>query len=355
MSKRIALLAILTILGIAGYELWLRYAPQQTAAAQSGTPEVETYDSLEHCQVFSPKISKRIYKLIDSARSDVAIFVRHYPTGCEWGHRAEVDFPLASLNKVPIACKVLSAVDSGRLALDQLITVDYEDLRPFSFLGALIKRGQSIQLTVKELMEYMLQQSDNCAADKLIELVGGTAPIEQFMHQHGFPEITIRRSLMELFADLYQMNLPKTGEKITFSQWEAGTGTVSEADKEAGRKAIHHDLRDKGTARSLSDLLEYIFRSKMLSDKSTQTLLDMLMNCERGKERLPGLLPKGVKVAHKTGTLRGMVHDMGIIYNPSSHEYFFMTILIRNSPRSMAEDEKLSAQIAKALTESFKF
>lgn len=341
--KYIAILAILVISGIAFYQ-WGGFggdAPSQPMPKP---------DSLAHIRPLQRQLARRIYNIVDSAgnRRDMGIFLTHYPSGCSWGHSADTLFPLASLYKVPMACKVLSEVDSGRLTLDSSIIITFDDLRPSSYLGGIVRRDKPATYTVRQLLEFMLQWSDNCAADKLLQLVGGTQAVEQFIHRHGFPQITIRRTLFQLFADLYQMEIADDPKQWTFSNWERWTSTTNKTDMDEGRAAIHRDLTDKGSPRDLTRLLDYIFQGRMLSQSNTRLLFDLLCNGKRGKARMPGLLPADVAVAHKTGTLRGMVHDMGLIVLPHHRGYLFLTVLLRDTKRTMEADEQISAQIAKA-------
>lgn len=353
MGTNLALLAIITIVGIAGYYAWLQYVEQRPTIPE---PEAQVpFDSFALVRPLQRQVARKVYAVIDSARSgkNISIYASHYPSNCHWGHNAEVPFPLASLNKIPIACKVFEQIDARKLALDSSIVVYYDDLRPFSYLGSIIKPNSPTKLTVRELLEMMLQQSDNCAADKLLQLVGGIKPVEQLIHQHGFTDITLRRTLFQLFSDLYQMKISEDSSQWTFSNWERWTGTSTEAQKDAGRKAIHNDLTDKATARNLTELMAYIGMGKMLSPQSSRNFIAILSDLKRGEKRMPGLLPIGTQVAHKTGTLRGLVHDTGLVIMPNNKGFLLITVLIRHSSRTMEEDEATIAQITKAIYSVF--
>jgi beta-lactamase class A len=50
-------------------------------------------------------------------------------------------------------------------------------------------------------------------------------------------------------------------------------------------------------------------------DASARMLKTLLR--QRVDDRFPVLLPKGTRVAHKTGNLPGVVHDAGVVYAPA--------------------------------------
>ena len=59
-------------------------------------------------------------------------------------------------------------------------------------------------------------------------------------------------------------------------------------------------------------LLELIHRGDVLNDASRKELLHILSIPK--SSRIRPLLPSGTRVAHKTGTVSGVVVDVGIVY-----------------------------------------
>lgn len=337
-------LVFVSIMGIAGYWGYKRYG----GGVSDASPSLPG-DTL--CSDWVKRLEKRLSKEWQQG-GEVAVHVRRYPGSCSWGKADTVPFPPASLNKLAIACKVLSEVDSGRLALDQNLPLHYDDLRPFSPLAPRVKKGQRIEISVQELLEWMLRHSDNASADRLLAAVGGMPSVQKFLDDKGLGKnIALKRNLLELFADLYQVAMPKDKTAWSYSEWERRLGKQSPTELDAGRKAIHDDLRDRVTARAVVDLLEALALGKLLSERNTLLLWDIMSRSERGAERLPALLPEGYRAAHKTGTLRGMVHDAGMVFDADGKHVVLIAVLIRRSPNSLSEDEARIARIAKAAIE----
>jgi beta-lactamase class A len=44
-------------------------------------------------------------------------------------------------------------------------------------------------------------------------------------------------------------------------------------------------------------------------------MIEVLMR-QRFRDKIPAMLPQGVRVAHKTGNITGVEHDSGILYRP---------------------------------------
>ena len=60
---------------------------------------------------------------------------------------------------------------------------------------------------------------------------------------------------------------------------------------------------------------------KRSSDAMINILLDQAFN-----DKIPALLPKDVKVAHKTGWIKGINHDAGVVYLPDGRKYVLVLL-----------------------------
>src|SRR5215207_2867067 len=64
-------------------------------------------------------------------------------------------------------------------------------------------------------------------------------------------------------------------------------------------------------------LLELVGRGDAVSASASSEMVHLLLR-QRVNDRLPRLLPDGVRVAHKTGNLPGIVNDVGLVYGQNS-------------------------------------
>jgi beta-lactamase class A len=87
------------------------------------------------------------------------------------------------------------------------------------------------------------------------------------------------------------------------------------------------------------DLLKRIYRAELIRPQSRNYLMDLMAQCQTGKNRMKALLPFGTQVEHKTGTLNGLSDDVGFITMPDGHR-IAVAIFARggaNRPRTIAE------------------
>ena len=73
----------------------------------------------------------------------------------------------------------------------------------------MIKEHQNypFNITLAELLEYMISQSDNNACDILIEYTGGIVALENFIHDLGFNDISIKVNEKDMNTNIYNQYL----------------------------------------------------------------------------------------------------------------------------------------------------
>ena len=83
--------------------------------------------------------------------------------------------------------------------------------------------------------------------------------------------------------------------------------------------AFLKDERDTTSPEAYTAMLAMIWQGKALSAPQTALLLDIMHRCATGQGRLPAGLPRGARIARKTGTLRPFVtNDAGIVALPGN-------------------------------------
>ncbi|MCL4543341.1 MAG: DUF1343 domain-containing protein [Chloroflexi bacterium] len=203
------------------------------------------------------------------------IAFRDLSSGDGFSINGETVFPGASASKVPLLLEVLRRVDSGQLRLEEPVTVSVEggeDTRLGS--GILIHLRHPITVTLHDLCELAINLSDNVASNELIDRVGFAA-VNSSLTAWGCE----RMRLTHHFRDFAALREPD-----------------------------HNPVVPDEMAHILTRLWQ---REFALSDAA----LGYLSRCS-GTTRLPLHLPDSARVYHKTGTLRGIVHDAGIIESP---------------------------------------
>lgn len=258
-------------------------------------------------------------------------------------------FPLASSFKVAVAGALLSQVDAGTLRLDRMVDVDASRYVASDVIAdRFIHPG--VSLSVQNLMELMLTQSDNTATDVLMEVVGGPAEITAWLRKQDVSDFRVDRDTAGILRDFF--GLPEGPFNDAFmAAAKADPTLLGKASKP--NPAYDEDPRDTATPVAAARLLARIFSGKALSPASTQILVDTMKRCRTGNDRIRGRMPAGTVVADKTGTAGGSVNDLGVVWLPGDAGQVVLAIFIKKSAVPFAERERVIAEIARSLRDYY--
>lgn len=228
-------------------------------------------------------LEQQLSYLVANKSADVGIAALDLSSGESISVQGNVAFPMASTVKVAVAALYLAQVDHGRRSLDDTIN------------------GQS----ARGLMRRMLVHSDNRATDILLRDLGGPRALHAWLQQNGVRGLRVDRNIATLLSDRRDL-------------W---------------------DHRDSSTPVAMVDLLRRIYKAELIKPESRNYLLDLMAQCQTGRNRMKALLPFGTPVEHKTGTLNGLTDDVGFISMPDGRR-IAVAIFARggaNRPRTIAE------------------
>lgn len=243
----------------------------------------------------------------------------HLESGRGVSHRGGERFQMASVFKLPVAIAVLDAVEKGTLRLDREVEVLEKDRMEVGPIYDEWKPG--MRVTVARMVDVMLVDSDNTAADLLIRLLGGPAAVEKALLAKGVP-----------------------GVKVSLD--EKGLGAAMKKDLDA----IERGAQNGTSPDAMAGLLVRLFRGGLLSRVSTDRILDSMRRCATSGRRFRAGLPKGAEVFDKTGTMRLSSNDVGILTLPDG-SHAVLAVFTRGGSGAEAR-EKAIASIAKAAWEA---
>ena len=232
-------------------------------------------------------LEQQLASLVSNKSADVGIAALDLNTGETVSIKGNTPFPMASTVKVAVAALYLAQVDNGRRSLDDTIN------------------GQS----ARSLMKRMLVHSDNQATDILLADLGGPRAVHDWLQTNGIAGLRVDRTIAELLHSKRDL-------------W---------------------DRRDSSTPVAMVDLLKRIYKAELIKPESRNYLLDLMAQCQTGKNRMKALLPSGTPVEHKTGTLDGLADDVGFITMPDGHRVA-VAIFTRGGtdrPRTIAETARV--------------
>ena len=284
----------------------------------------------------------------------VGVSALHLPSGRRVQLNATESFPLASTYKVPMAAYALHLVGEGQLQLDELIEVKPQDLVVSSSITRLFPHP-GIQLSLLNLMEATLIQSDNTATDVLFRTIGGGEAVTAWLNASGIDGMRVDRNTADLIRDY--MQIPRSDESMA-KQYEAlNFDQLEEADWVSLYDALLADPRDQGTPDAMVQLLAGLWQDAYLDASYGATLREIMARCLTGRARLSGRMPdQQLPLAHKTGTLGGTVNDVGVLSLPDERGSVVIAVYTRGSSTLDAEaGERAIAEVSRTLYDYFLF
>jgi beta-lactamase class A len=290
-------------------------------------------------------------RITRASRGEVGAALVHIESGARLSIRGGQRFPMASVYKLPIAIEALTQVSEGTLALTRQVTLGPNDIRACCKLSRRYPRG-GVTLTLGDLLELMMVESDNTASDAVLKLVGGPAVVERRLRTRGFNAINVDR------YDA-QISLEMTGvrEAVPDAQWTLELqrrliAAVAPDELRAARARYTSDPRDTATPNDMAALLVRLQDGDLLPWPYGDQLLERMSHAKTGPRRLKARLPPDTVVAHKTGTTDVVINDVGIITLPENGGHLVLAVFVMNGG-SVTAMQNTIAEVAASAYESF--
>jgi beta-lactamase class A len=332
------------------------FASRAQAQAAAAPPTDVTASAVATVPALTPaeRLERELARISDSSGGVLGVGAVHIESGRSVFLHGDVAFPQASSYKVPIAVELLTRVDRGELRLDSMVALAPPDVSPGSGTLSQLYQVPGIALSVRNLLELMLLISDNSATDKTLELAGGAHAVTARMRALGLDDIRVDRSTLHLIAAFVGVEVA-ADERVEPAQYRELVRTLTPEQRQQAAQAFAADPRDTATPADMTALLVRIAERRVVSDASTDLLLDIMTRSTTGRERILGMLPPGTSVAHKTGTIGGTTNDVGIVRLPHDAGTVALALFVKDSALPVAQRERAIAHAARAVYDYFLF
>jgi len=293
----------------------------------------------------------QIEKVVPRARGDVGVAIRHVESGTEVLVNADKTFPMASMYKVPILVELFYQRAAGKLSLEDRIEVTPSDVHPGGTI-ALLLDSPGLDMSVANLINLMMRVSDNSAADILINKVG-PANVTARMRMLGLDSIHVDRSTLEMILDQEGVDYAAYG-KLPIAEIRAREAAVDSQTAARANDRFNKTEKDVATPHDMTRLLEKIYRGQIVDRSSSDEIIEFMNHSMIGQTRIPGGLPDGTRVVHKTGSIGGTTNDTGIVYLPDGN-HLLITVMMRDAKAPTADRERVIADVSKYAYDYFLF
>jgi cell division protein YceG involved in septum cleavage/poly-gamma-glutamate capsule biosynthesis protein CapA/YwtB (metallophosphatase superfamily)/N-acetylmuramoyl-L-alanine amidase len=207
------------------------------------------------------ELQRLVDRVVHPLEAHAGVVVKNLTTGELATRNADEFFTAASLYKLAVLLKAFEQRERGRLRFADRIEIT-PDAAATDVLE--VRRRLGRNPTVAAALREMIVVSSNAAGVTFLNRFG-RGSVEQLLREHRVQETSLR------------------------------------------------SLRLVTTPRDVARLLELIARGRAVDPRASAAMLRLLSR-QRIRDRLPRFLPKGVRIAHKTGNIDYPSHDAGVLF-----------------------------------------
>lgn len=274
------------------------------------------------CQSTTATLDRRIDAIL-AAHPGKTIAVAYYDVdrGETLLRNERERFHAASTMKVPVMFGVFEGVSRGALRLDQPVRVKNEfssilDGSPYALESredsdAELYTRIGSDVALEELVRRMIVRSSNLATNIVIEFVGAPKVMD-LMRSIGANDIQVLRGVED-------------------------------------DKAYHAGMNNTTTAYDLMLIFRALAERRVVSAEASEKMLQIL-EAQEHNDGIPAGLPRGTRVAHKTGWIPKISHDAGLVIEPDGERYV-LVVLTRGFEKS-DEADRVIARIARTISDA---
>ena len=231
--------------------------------------------------------------------AEAAVAYMDLHTGDTLFLNADTAFHAASTMKVPVMIEIFRSAQAARIAMGQGIMLVNQfasivdgsrySLDQDADGDTTLYRRLGQRVPIDTLLRLMIIRSSNLATNTLVALVGAPE-VTTAMRRMGAERIQVLRGV------------------------EDG-------------KAFDRGLVNTTSARDMAVILRAIEEGRGITPSDRQQMIDILL-AQEFNQKIPAGVPRGTRVAHKTGEITSHSHDAAIVY-PSSRRPYILVILTR--------------------------
>jgi len=289
---------------------------------------------------------RRVAARLDGA---MGVYVHHLTRDETVALDADRSFQMASVFKVPLLAELMSQVAAGTRALDDQVTLTDEMKAPGS--GVLKELSAGMRLSIRDLATLMIIVSDNTATDILLDLIGPDA-VNARLAACGLTRTVVTMGCRGLLHDLAGL----AGAPDTAETRRLAAERLRRRELDWNCRVYTDERANMTTPREMGRLLEQIVGPTLdggvehgVPRMACRLIMD-IMRRQQVRDRLPLLLPPGVEMAHKTGSVSRISNDAGVLFTASG------PCVVSVFTRDLADDLKgrlAIAQVGRAIHDAY--
>ena len=254
-------------------------------------------------------LENKIKGFLRDVDGNVAVVIKNFNNGEIIQINQDYIFPSASTIKLVIMSELLKQVKENKLSINETIVITDKMITGGD--GILKELNVGHRFTLGEIMTLMIIISDNTATNLLIDIVG-MDNVNRMAQELGLKRTKLQRKMMDSVAVKY------------------------------GRE-------NYTSAQDMLNILELTYKGENIDGYYSKMMLDILKRQQVGG-RLNLYLPENTVIAHKTGDLDRLEHDVGIVYLPNCE---YIICVLTNETKSNKDGREIIGNISKLVYDQY--
>ncbi|GKX66800.1 serine hydrolase [Inconstantimicrobium mannanitabidum] len=236
---------------------------------------------------------KEIKRYLQTRLGSYGFYFEDLKSGYSFGYNENVPMTAAGCMKLPIAVALIKEEEFGNVSFLDKIKIEENDK---VYGTGIIHEFNDREYTIFELMVAMLIQSDNTAANKIIDILGFDR-INSVIKELKLTETVLNR-------------------------------------KTSDERNVNSEVENITSAKDLSLIWKTLYNRTYLNEKNSQMLIDILTR-QQIKNKLALYIPDDLKyeISSKTGDKKGIENDTELINLDKGN--FVFTVMSQDIPNSV--------------------
>ncbi len=232
-------------------------------------------------------------------------------------YKDEIRLPFCSTVKFMLVASLLKKSENEPSLLNKKILISKERVNKSGY-APVTKKFIDSYVSLKELAEAAITQSDNAAANIIIEEVGGISKVNEFAQTIGNAKFSLDRIAPQL------------------------------------NSAIPGDLRDTATTKFMTNAMAKIVFGNILQEYQRNLLKGWMINNKTGDNRIRAAAIQGSVIGDKTGGgAYGVTNDIGFILPKQCEKPIILSIFYRQSERNATPKDEVIKQATEIILQHF--
>lgn len=246
-------------------------------------------------------LEDKLKEYINKYHSDISVCINVYGSKKKIYINEDKKYRAASTLNIIIASLLFREVERGLISLNEKVKISENEKYLNKETLNMIYNNEYI--TVVEILKLMIASTDDSITNIVIDLLG-FYNINDFISTLRLKNTVLNRKMMDIGA-------AKKGEE------------------------------NYTTAFDLVYILNKLHHNELISEKASKTIKSIML--KQNDKAMELLLDKDVQVMHKTGTLKNLKHDYGLIYDNDLK--YALCVLTDNN-----EDDNVGTDIIKSIS-----